>query len=59
MQRRKRRSELSLGLFLSDEDLRPLICSRVGRNRFRSALRALEREGFPKANPLFKGRYSY
>src|SRR5580704_13380674 len=56
-QRRKVRAALSPGLFLSDEDLRLLICPRVGRDRFRSALRVLDREGFPKANPLFKGRY--
>ena len=46
-------------LFVDDEELRRRINPKIGRDRFRSALRALEAKypDFPKIHALFRGRY--
>ena len=46
-------------LFVDDEELRLRINPKIGRDRFRSALRALEATypDFPKIHALFRGRY--
>src|SRR5262245_9566322 len=46
-------------LFVDDDELRRRINPKIGRNRFRSALRALEAKypDFPKIHALFRGRY--
>ncbi len=44
-------------LFVDDQELRHLMAPHVGRDRFAAAIKALEREGFPERNPLFRGRY--
>ena len=44
-------------LFVDDNELRRRINPKVGRDRFRSVIRALEIKGFPRIHPLFRGRY--
>jgi hypothetical protein len=46
-------------LFVDDDELRRRINPTIGRDRFRSALRALEAKypDFPKIHALFRGRY--
>jgi hypothetical protein len=46
-------------LFVDDDELRRRINPKIGRDRFRSALRALEAKypDFPKIHALFRGRY--
>src|SRR5690349_10623772 len=46
-------------LFVDDDELRRRINPKMGRDRFRSALRALEAKypDFPKIHALFRGRY--
>jgi hypothetical protein len=46
-------------LFVDDEELRRRINPKIGRDRFRSALRTLEAKypDFPKIHALFRGRY--
>jgi hypothetical protein len=46
-------------LFVDDEELRRRINPKIGQDRFRSALRALEARypDFPKIHALFRGRY--
>jgi len=46
-------------LFVDDDELRRRINPKIGRDRFRAALRALEAKypDFPKIHALFRGRY--
>jgi hypothetical protein len=46
-------------LFVDDDELRRRINPKLGRERFRSAIRSLEAKSpdFPKTHPLFRGRY--
>jgi hypothetical protein len=46
-------------LFVNDDELRKRINPNLGRDRFRTAIRAIETRhpDFPRINPLFKGRY--
>ena len=46
-------------LFVDDDELRRRINPKIGRDRFRSVLRALEAKypDFPKIHALFRGRY--
>jgi hypothetical protein len=45
-------------LFVDDEELRQRINPKMGKDRFRSTLRSLERHfDFPRTNALFGGRY--
>jgi hypothetical protein len=46
-------------LFVDDEELRRRFNPKMGRDRFRSALRALESRypDFPRIHSLFRGRY--
>jgi hypothetical protein len=44
-------------LFVDDEELRRRINPKMGRDRFRAAVRAAERRGFPRIHPLWGGRY--
>jgi hypothetical protein len=46
-------------LFVDDDELRRRINPKIGRDRFRSALRALEAKypDFPRFHLLFRGRY--
>src|SRR5947208_13575328 len=46
-------------LFVDDDELRRRINPKIGRDRFRSALRALEAKypDFPRIHALFRGRY--
>jgi hypothetical protein len=45
-------------LFVDDEELRQRLNPKIGKDRFRSTLRSLERSfDFPKASALFGGRY--
>src|SRR5439155_358278 len=46
-------------LFVDDDELRGRINPKIGRDRFRSALRALEAKypDFPRFHLLFRGRY--
>ena len=47
----------AFALFVDEEDLRRRINPKMGRDRFRAAVRAAERRGFPKIHPLWSGRY--
>src|ERR1700692_2500131 len=46
-------------LFVDDDELRRRINPKIGRDRFRSALRVLETQysDFPRIHVLFRGRY--
>jgi hypothetical protein len=44
-------------LFVDDEEMRRRINPKMGWDRFRAAVRAAEQRGFPKAHPLWRGRY--
>lgn len=44
-------------LFVDDDELRRRINPKMGRDRFRAAVRAAERRGFPKIHPVWRGRY--
>lgn len=46
---------LPVPLFVSDGELAAML--GCGAAKARAAIRALEREGFPRADPLFGGRY--
>lgn len=46
-----------LPLFVDDEALRARLSPRMGRNRFRAALRAAELRGFPRIRADWGGRY--
>jgi hypothetical protein len=47
----------STPLFVTDDELRNRLCPRIGKRRFRVALRTLELRKFPKLQPAFGGRY--
>lgn len=49
----ERRDQVSL--FVSDADLAGIL--GCGERKARAAIRALEREGFPRRDPVFGGRY--
>jgi hypothetical protein len=44
-------------LFIDDNDLRERINPRLGRDRFRAVVKALEADGFPTIHKLMGGRY--
>lgn len=46
-------------LFVNDDELRNRINPNIGRDRFRSAIRAIEtrHRDFPRIDSLFRGRY--
>jgi hypothetical protein len=44
-------------LFVDDDELRRRINPKMGRDRFRAVVRTAEQRGFPKINPLWRGRY--
>src|SRR6516162_877401 len=46
-------------LFVDDDELRRRLNPKMGRDRFRSALRVVEAKhpDFPRIHPLFRGRY--
>jgi hypothetical protein len=46
-------------LFIDDDELRRRLNPKMGRDRFRSALRAIEEKhrDFPRIHALFRGRY--
>ena len=46
-------------LFVDDDELRRRLNPKMGRDRFRSALRVVEAKhpDFPRIYPLFRGRY--
>jgi hypothetical protein len=44
-------------LFVDDDELRRRINPRMGRDRFRAAVRDAETRGFPNINTIWKGRY--
>jgi hypothetical protein len=46
-----------LALFVDDDELRRRINPKMGRDRFRAAVRAAEQRGFHKIHPLWSGRY--
>jgi hypothetical protein len=46
-----------VALFVDDHELRRRINPKVGRDRFRAAVRAAEHRGFPKIHSLWLGRY--
>jgi hypothetical protein len=45
-------------LYQNDETLRAAIAPHLSRAAFARVIGELERHGFPKADPLFKGRYA-
>lgn len=47
----------SIALFVDDDELRRRINPKMGRDRFRAAVRAAELRSFPKIHPLWGGRY--
>jgi hypothetical protein len=47
----------TFALFVDDDELRRRINPKMGRDRFRAAVRAAEQRGFPKIHPLWSGRY--
>ena len=47
----------AFALFVDDDELRRRINPKMGRDRFRAAVRAAEQRGFPKIHPLWSGRY--
>ncbi|WP_164633819.1 hypothetical protein [Rhodopseudomonas sp. BR0G17] len=44
-------------LYVDDDELRRRINPKIGRDRFRAIVKRAELNGFPKANPLWGGRY--
>lgn len=44
-------------LFIGEDELRRRLCPRMGKARFKSALRALDAHGFPKIDALWGGWY--
>jgi len=44
-------------LFMQDRELHRRICPALAWDRFRAALKAWERDGFPKIIPLTRGRF--
>jgi len=45
-------------LFVDDDRLRARLAPQMGKDRFRAAVRSLERtQGFPRTHALWKGRY--
>jgi len=49
--------ELPPSLYVNDKELHQRVAPHMGEKAFRSAIRELERQGFPKVKPLFRGRY--
>jgi hypothetical protein len=47
----------AVAVFVDDDELRRRINPKMGRVRFRAAVRAAEQRGFPKIHPLWSGRY--
>jgi hypothetical protein len=43
--------------FVTDRELHPRICPALGWDSFRAAVKVWERDGFPKINPLTRGRF--
>jgi hypothetical protein len=44
-------------LFVTDDQLREIVAPHIGRDTFLSAVRSLERQGFPPKASTFRGRY--
>jgi hypothetical protein len=44
-------------LFVADDELRRRINPKIGRDRFRAAIRVAELRGFPKFQKIWGGRY--
>jgi hypothetical protein len=51
------RATMTDPLFIDDNELRERINPRMGRDRFRAAIKALEADGFPATQKLMGGRY--
>ena len=47
----------STPLFVTDDELHQLLSPRMGRDRFRAALRVAEASGFPPVSRIWGGRY--
>jgi hypothetical protein len=47
----------TFALFVDDNELRLRINPKMGRDRFRAAVRVAEQRGFPKIHSLWRGRY--
>ncbi len=47
----------ALALFVDDDELHRRVNPKMGRDRFRAAVRDAEQRGFPKKDPLWRGRY--
>jgi hypothetical protein len=44
-------------LYVNEAELHRRLAPHMGKDRFRAAVRACEPRGFPRVNPLWKGRY--
>jgi hypothetical protein len=44
-------------LYVNEIELHRRVAPHLGKDRFRAAVRACERRGFPPVNPLWRGRY--
>lgn len=49
--------DLPPSLYVNDKELHQRVAPHIGAKAFRAAIRILEAQGFPKAKPLFRGRY--